>query len=80
MLEKDFVSMAQLVPEKIPVISSSMLWYESFLCVGLFGEVLGRGSALYLSSFISMYIVDKREVPTKSALFLLSWVCPLTVL
>lgn len=59
--------------------SSSMSWYESFPCIGLFGEVLGKGTALSLSSFVTVYIVGRREVPAKSVPSLLPWVCPPTV-
>ena len=46
-----------------------MLQHEHFPCVGLFGEVLGRGTALSLPSFIIVYIVGKRGVPAKAVLF-----------
>lgn len=68
MLEREFASLAHLVPDKTLTSWFSILQHESFHCVGLFGEALGRGTGFSLFLCNHIYC-GQREVPAKTVLF-----------
>lgn len=77
MLEGEFASLAHLVPDKTLTSWFSILQYESFHSVGLFGEALGRGTRFGLFLCSCVYLGKEKCL---QSLFCSLWVCPPTVL